>query len=62
MKEMLKDMKQNHIIILSTHILQLAQDLCDDIVLLHGGTLTGVDDQTYHSGDFEERLMQMLTS
>ena len=37
MKELLLAMKKDHIIILSTHILQLAQDLCDEIVLLHQG-------------------------
>lgn len=61
MKEMLLEMKKDHIIILSTHILQLAQDLCDEIVLLHQGTLTGVDEKTYRGEDFEEKIMQLLT-
>ena len=46
MKEMLMDMKKDHIIIFSTHILQLAKDLCDEV---------------YHSTDFEEKLMEMLS-
>lgn len=61
MKEMLLGMKQEHIIILSTHILQLAQDLCDDIVLLHQGKLSGLDDMDSHGEDFEEKLMEILT-
>lgn len=61
MKEMLMDMKKDHIIIFSTHILQLAKDLCDEIVLLHGGKLSGVAEEIYHSVDFEEKLMQMLS-
>ena len=56
MKEMLMNMKKDHIIILSTHILQLAKDLCDEIVLLNGGRLAGVADDVYHSADFEEKL------
>ena len=48
MKELLLAMKKDHIIILSTHILQLAQDLCDEIVLLHQGKLSGVDDLDCH--------------
>ena len=56
------NMKKDHIIILSTHILQLAKDLCDEIVLLHGGRLAGVADDVYHSADFEEKLMQMLSA
>lgn len=62
MKEMLLEMKQDHIIILSTHILQLAQDLCDEIVLLHGGVLTGVNDMDVHEESFEEHIMQLLSS
>lgn len=62
MKEMLMDMKKDHIIIFSTHILQLAKDLCDEIVLLHGGKLSGVAEEVYHSTDFEEKLMEMLSS
>ena len=61
MKEMLMDMKKDHIIIFSTHILQLAKDFCDEIVLLHGGNLSGVPEEIYHSVDFEEKLMQMLS-
>ena len=36
---MLKAMKQDHIIIFSTHILELAEDLCDEIVILNQGKL-----------------------
>ena len=61
MKELLKAMKKDHIIIFSTHILQLARDLCDEIVLLHNGVLEGVDEATYHSKDFEDKLMEMLS-
>lgn len=61
MKEMLLDMKKDHIIILSTHILQLAQDLCDEIVLLHQGTLMGMGEEDYQSEDFEEKIMELLS-
>lgn len=61
MKEMLLEMKKDHIIILSTHILQLAQDLCDEIVLLHQGVLTGVDEDTCREEGFEDRIIQLLT-
>lgn len=62
MKEILMKMKRDHIIIFSTHILQLAKDLCDEIVLLQGGKLAGVADEVYHSADFEEKLIQMLSA
>ena len=35
MKKLFKKLKKDHIIILSTHILDLAVDLCDEIVLLN---------------------------
>lgn len=61
MKELLLAMKKDHIIILSTHILQLAQDLCDEIVLLHQGKLSGVDDLDCHDQGFEEHVMELLS-
>lgn len=61
MKELLLEMKKDHIIILSTHIMQLAQDLCDEIVLLHQGTLAGVNEQGEGEQEFEERIIKLLT-
>lgn len=61
MKELLLEMKKDHIIILSTHILQLAQDLCDEIVLLHQGKLSEVDDLDCHDKGFEEHVMEILS-
>lgn len=61
MKELLLAMKKDHIIILSAHILQLAQDLCDEIVLLHQGKLSGVDDLDCHDQGFEEHVMELLS-
>src|SRR5699024_5003193 len=33
MKQMLREIKKDHIIIFSTHIMELALDLCDEIVI-----------------------------
>ena len=35
MKKLLKSLKKDHIIIFSTHILEIAMDLCDEIVILN---------------------------
>ena len=43
MKLLLRSLKEERIIILSTHIMDLALDLCDDIVLLNHGILEAVD-------------------
>ena len=59
-KNLLKKIKKDHIIIFSTHILQLATDLCDEIVVLNNGELEGVDSSIIHDKDFEERIMEIL--
>lgn len=60
MKNLLREMKGNHILIFSTHILQLASDLCDELVVLHRGELSGVPADLLHSPAFEARIINML--
>ena len=45
-KELLISMKSEHIIIMSTHILQLAQDVSDEIVVLSNGKILTTDMDT----------------
>lgn len=59
-KNLLKKIKSEHIIIFSTHILQLATDLCDEIVVLNQGVLEEVDNNIIHDKDFEEKIMEIL--
>jgi ABC-2 type transport system ATP-binding protein len=61
MKELILKAKTNSIVIFSTHILQLAQDLCDEVVLLHHKKLIGVASERIHDRDFEEEVVQLLT-
>lgn len=60
MKKLLRDIRKDHIIIFSTHILQLAADLCDEIVVLTGGVLEQVDQDMLHSSEFESKIIEML--
>ena len=60
MKNLLREMKGEHIIVFSTHILQLATDLCDEIVLLTGGELEPVETSIIHSREFEDRVVELL--
>ncbi len=60
MKNLLRSMKGEHIIIFSTHILQLAADLCDEISVLHQGKLSGVDHAMLKSPEFESKLIEIL--
>lgn len=60
MKSLLREMKGNHILIFSTHILQLASDLCDELIVLHRGELSDVPADLLHSPAFEARIIDML--
>ena len=59
-KQLLKKMKADHIILFSTHILELATDLCDEIVILNNGTLELLDKNVLNSPNFEENIMEIL--
>ena len=60
MKNMLREMKGDHILIFSTHILQLASDLCDELVVLNNAQLSSVPSTLLHSPDFEQNVIQLL--
>lgn len=59
-KDMLKSMERDHIILFSTHILQLAKDLCDEVVILHNGSLSGIPFHNLENEDFERQLIEKL--
>ena len=59
-KKLLREMKQDHIILFSTHILQLATDLCDEIVVLNDGRLEQVDHSIIGNPQFEEKIIHLL--
>ncbi len=60
-KQLLKAIKEEHIIIFSTHVLQLAVDICDEIVMLHNGMLKGIDHELLGRPEFEESVAKMLS-
>lgn len=60
MKQLLRSLKQDRIIILSTHILDLALDLCDEIVLLNHGILETVEKADLGSSAFKDRIIAAL--
>ena len=60
MKQMLRGQKAGRIILFSTHILDLALDLCDEIVLLNHGTLEEVDKANLDSREFKQRIIAAL--
>lgn len=60
MKHMLKEIKKDHILIFSTHIMELALDLCDEIVILNNGTLTEIPKDNLNQEDFKNRIIETL--
>lgn len=60
MKNLLRELKKDHIIIFSTHILQLATDLCDEIVILSQGRLEKVESGLLNSPEFEAQIIEIL--
>ena len=60
MKQMLREIKKDHIIIFSTHIMELALDLCDEIVILNKGVLEEIDKNNMDNSHFKEKIMEAL--
>ena len=60
MKQLLRSLKQDRVTIFSTHIMDLALDLCDEIVLLSHGELERVDKSDLDSHGFRERILAAL--
>ena len=60
MKQLLRSLKAGRITIFSTHIMDLALDLCDEIVLLNHGVLEIVDKSNLDSKEFKDKIIAAL--
>ena len=60
MKQLLRSIKKDRIIIFSTHIMDLALDLCDEIVLLSRGELEIITRADLDNAGFKERIIEAL--
>ena len=60
MKQLLRSLKGECITIFSTHIMDLALDLCDEIVLLSHGELEIVDKADLDSQEFKQKIIAAL--
>ena len=59
-KQMLKDLREGHVIIFSTHILELATSLCDEIVVLNNSKMELIDNDLIRTPEFEEKIVGIL--
>ena len=60
MKQLLRSLKAGRITIFSTHIMDLALDLCDEIVLLNHGDLEVVEKTDMDSREFRDKIIAAL--
>ena len=60
MKQLLRSLKQKRITIFSTHIMDLALDLCDEIVLLNHGVLEVVEKSDLDRKEFKDKILEAL--
>ncbi len=60
MKNLLKSLKKDHIIIFSTHILELATDLCDEIVILNNKKLELVKKDNLNTDKYKNKILNEL--
>ncbi len=60
MKKLLRELKKNHIIIFSTHILELAMDLCDEMVVLSNKKIEKVEKDNLNTKNYKEKIMKEL--
>lgn len=60
MKQLLRSLKAGRITIFSTHIMDLALDLCDEIVLLSHGELEVMEKSNLDNQEFKEKIIAAL--
>ena len=60
MKKLFKTLKKDHIIIFSTHILELAMDLCDSIVILNNKELELIENDDLNTKKYKDKIINSL--
>lgn len=60
MKKLFKTLKKDHIIIFSTHILELAMDLCDEIVILNNKKLELIEKNNLNTKKYKDKIINSL--
>lgn len=60
MQNLLKSIKKDHILIFSTHIMELALDLCDEIVVLNDGRLEKIDKKNLDNQSLKDTIIATL--
>ncbi len=59
-KKLLKSIKKDRIIIFSTHILEIAMDLCDEIVIINNKKLEKVEKKDLDTKKYKDKIIKCL--
>ena len=60
MKKLLKSLKKDHVIIFSTHILELAIDICDEIVVISNKKLELIEKKNLNTKNYKDKIINQL--
>ena len=60
MKTLFKKLKKDHIIIFSTHILELAMDLCDEIIILNDKSMKLIEKSDLTIAEYKNKIINSL--
>ena len=60
MKKLLRSLKKDHVIILSTHILELAIDICDEIVVISNKKLELIEKKNLNTKNYKDKIINQL--
>ncbi|MCR5250062.1 MAG: ABC transporter ATP-binding protein [Lachnospiraceae bacterium] len=60
MKDIFRSQKEGRVLIFSTHLLDIALDLCDEIILLNHGCLEPVEKANLGNEDFKKKVIEAL--
>ena len=60
-KDIIKNLKKDRIIIFSTHILELAKSMCDEIIVLNDKKLSRLSDEIVKNKNFENKIVEILS-
>lgn len=59
-KKLLKQIKKDRIIIFSTHILEIAMDLCDEIVIINNKKLEKIEKKNLDTKKYKDKIIKCL--
>ena len=60
MKQLFKKIKKDHVIVFSTHILEIALDLCDEIIILNNKKLELIEKNNLNTKKYKDKIIKGL--